>query len=68
MKKHSLYKYETGIIEDGEYKGKYDYKIHDVDCYPYQPGIIESDEWYDTEDEADEAARNHIDELENPDV
>lgn len=55
MKKYSYYHYETGVMESDKY-------VYTILC---DVGDIESDEWYDTEFEADEAARKHIDNLEN---
>lgn len=37
------------------------YKIHTAGCMPYDDGLIESDEWYDSEGEAKDAAIKHID-------
>jgi hypothetical protein len=60
--KHSLYEYEIAC----EGSSKYTYKIkywHDYyHCYDY----INSEEWYWTESDAENAAKSHIDErLEN---
>lgn len=74
MKKYSCYEYEVnkylhcetcGYYETKLYKEGYDYKIKTTGCYPYDDGIIDSDEWYDTETQADQAAKEHIDRLEN---
>lgn len=58
--KYSCYKFTTWC--DGEHMGTWQYAIHS-DC-PYQ-GDIEGDEYYDTRDQAIDAARNCIDRLED---
>jgi len=50
---------------DEQYKTKWTYTIYG-ECYQlYDDGLRESDEWCDTEDEADAVARAHIDKLES---
>ena len=46
-------------------KNQWFYEIYSEGCYPYDDGLIESDEWFDTEQEARFAAIGHIDLLEN---
>ena len=41
------------------------YKIYGEGFLPYDDGVIESDEWFDTEQEARFAVIGHIDLLEN---
>ena len=41
------------------------YKIYGEACHPYDEGIIDSFEWYHSENEARNAAIYHIDDLEN---
>ena len=78
MKKYSYYEFEILEQETGEreyetgvhgrclgYKFKYVYKIYGEGCQTYYDGVIESDEWFYTEQEADTAAMRHIDLLEN---
>lgn len=43
----------------------YTYKIYSEGCKPYDDGIIESSEWFDTEQEARFAVIGNIDLLEN---
>jgi hypothetical protein len=66
--KYSHYEFEiyldVGLLKDKEVHG-YIYKIFGTGCPPYDDGLIESDEWYDTEQEARFAAIGHIDLLEN---
>lgn len=56
--KYSLYEFEIRKVEVSEWKDRYEYKI-------FGEEIIESDEWYDTEQEARFAAIGHITLLEN---
>ncbi len=58
--KYSCYKYTTYC--DGEHSFTWMYIIH-TDC-EYQ-GDIECDEYYDTREQAIDAAHTHIDRLEN---
>lgn len=44
---------------------KYTYKLYTKGCMPYYDGVIESDEWYETEQEARFAAIGHISLKEN---
>ena len=60
--KYSYLEYEVNNAITGI---GYTYKIHTAGCMPYYDGIIESDEWFDTEQEARFAAIGHIDLLEN---
>lgn len=67
MEKYSYHKFEIKkaiVMKDTATLG-YIYEIHTGGCPPYYDGIIESDEWYDTEQEARFAAIGHIDLLEN---
>ncbi len=41
------------------------YKIYSSGCPPYYDGVIESDEWFETEQEARFAVIGHITKLEN---
>lgn len=61
IEKYSCYKFE--VIQD--FNENYIYKIFGSGCPPYDDGVIESDEWYDTEKEARFAAIGHITLLEN---
>ncbi len=63
--KYSFYEFEIKKIEVGEWKDRYDYIIYGEGHFPYDDGVIESDEWFDTEQEARFAAVGHIDLLEN---
>ena len=44
---------------------RYVYEIYTEGCKPYDDGIIESEELFETEQEARFAAIGHIDQLEN---
>jgi hypothetical protein len=61
--KYSYYEYkiQRRVVK----KEGYDYKIYGAACYPYDDGIIESDEYYDTEKQARDAVIKHIDLLES---
>ena len=61
IEKYSCYKFE--IIQD--FNETWIYKIYGEGCPPYDDGIIDSEEWYDTEQEARFAAIGHITKLEN---
>ena len=58
--KYSYYEFEIKSKNIG-----YVYEIYGTGCLPYDDGVIESDEWFDTEQEARFAAIGHIDLLEN---
>lgn len=60
MEKYSLYEFEIKKGEEG-----WIYFIYTEGCRPYYDGTIESDEWFDTEQEARYAAIGHITLLEN---
>ncbi len=66
--KYSYYEYEI-IKFDAELEGVkqpgFKFEIQGAHCLPYDDGIIESDEWYDTAQEARFAAIGYIDFLEN---
>ena len=59
--------YEFDIICDikNENKSQWVYIIYGSGCYPYDNGEIESDEWFETQEEARFAAIGRIDLLEN---
>lgn len=61
IEKYSCYEFE--VIQD--FNETWIYKIYSSGCPPYDDGVIDSDEWYDTEQEARFAAIGHIDLLEN---
>jgi hypothetical protein len=58
--KYSCYDFE--IKSEG---AGYVYTIYGEGCMPYDDGVIESDYWYDTNEEAMQAAKDHIECLEN---
>ncbi len=60
MEQYSYYKFEVTQASEG-----FIYRIQGTGCMPYDDGIIESNEWFDTEEEAHDAAKNHIDLLES---
>lgn len=64
MIKEKYSNYELEVASNKEPQG-YIYKIYGTPCQPYYDGIIESEEWFDTEQEARFAAIGHIDLLEN---
>ena len=56
MERHDSYDFEMEYdIKVGWY-----YKVHSGNCHPYDDGIIESDEWFYTKQEAQFAAIKHI--------
>ena len=67
--KYSYYEFEIFSYEKGgkDYHDQgYVYKIFTEGCHPYDDGIIDSEDWFDTEQEARFAAIGHITLLENP--
>jgi hypothetical protein len=58
--KYSYYEFRVKKCKAG-----FDYEIYGTGCHPYDDGIIEADEWFDTEEEARFAAIGHITLLEN---
>lgn len=68
IEKYSCYKFEiysdVGIVDDKPFHG-FIYKIFGEGCYPYYDGVIDCDDYYETEQEARFAAIGHIDKLEN---
>ncbi len=60
IEQYSCYKFK---IEQTHWV--YTYKIFGDGCYPYDDGVIESDEGYDNEFEARIAVKEHISNLEN---
>ncbi len=64
MEKYSCYEFEIKeiVVENG--KG-FIFLLYTAGCPPYDDGIIDSDEWYDTEQEARFAAIGYITTLEN---
>lgn len=65
IKKYSCYEYEITGRDIGTDSAQYDYVIYLNQNYLGQDECIESDEWYETAQEAIEEACNHIDKLEN---
>ena len=56
IEKYSCYEFE--IIHD--FNETWIYKIYGAGCHPYDDGVIDSDEYNDTEQEARFAAIGHI--------
>jgi hypothetical protein len=74
IEKYSCYEFEVKheLVPIWSQEGKtnktvdgYTYEILGEGCKPYYDGIIKSEEWFDTEQEARFAAIGHIDLLEN---
>ena len=74
IEKYSYYEFEIfhELIPIWSATGKTDktvngyiYKIYGERYYPYDDGVIESDEWFEAEQEARVAAIEHIDLLES---
>jgi hypothetical protein len=68
IEKYSCYEFEVSwgfLIGDGWQHKAYEYKIYTNGCKPYDDGIIESQEYFDTEQEARHVAMKHIDLLES---
>lgn len=61
IEKYSCYEFE--IIED--FNNTWIYKIYGSGCPPYDDGVIDSDDFFDAEQEARFAAIGHIELLEN---
>ncbi len=69
IEKYSCYEFEifggfvpfSGVRREFVYR----YEIYSEGCPPYDDGVIESDDYYETEQEARFAAIGHIDLLEN---
>jgi hypothetical protein len=65
---YSCYEYDITkviVMPDSGAQFGYVYKIYGGGCPPYDDGVIESYEWYDTEAEARFAVVGHITQLEN---
>jgi hypothetical protein len=65
--KYSCYEFEIKkaiVMKESAFLG-FVYEIYGTGCLPYYDGVIESEEWFDTEQEARFAAIGHIDLLEN---
>jgi hypothetical protein len=74
MEQYSNYKFEifeelvpvwTATGKTDKTVNGYIYKIYGEGCLPYDDGVIESSEWFDTEQVARFAAIGHITLLEN---
>ncbi len=63
--KYGLYEFEIKCQWVDELSDKFVYTIYTEGCKPYDDGIIESNEWFETEQEARFAAIGHITLLEN---
>lgn len=67
IEQHSYYKFEIFEHPDDDYPADkyYYYKIYCDGCPPYDDGVIESCNSYDSEQEARDATIEHIDSLED---
>ena len=69
IEKYSLYEFEIfgGNVSfpGGDREFVYRYEIYSDGCPPYDDGVIDSNDYYETEQEARFAAVGHIDLLEN---
>jgi len=71
LEKYSYYKFEVYSewtehqTDVGEGGYAWVYKIHGEGCAPYDDGVIESHEWFESAQEARFAALGYIDLLEN---
>lgn len=64
--RRGYYDFEINLLPTyGEYIKKWGYLIYGSGCQPYHDGIIESEEWYENEKDARDAAIANIDLLEN---
>ncbi len=65
--KHSYYEFKIFEHPDDDYPADkwYSYKIYGSGCHPYDDGVIEDPNGYDTEQEARFAAIGHITRLED---
>lgn len=64
IEKYGCYEYEI-FGGNADENWVYRYEIYGEGCLPYDDGVIESDEWYETEEEARFAAIGHISKLED---
>ena len=65
IEKYSCYEFQITNVAAGNNPNLWVYEIF-CECYPpYDDGVIESDEWFDTEQEARFAAIGHICKLED---
>ncbi len=62
--RYSCYDFEIKKTDNVD-EQQYIFLVYTSGCPPYDDGIIESDEWYETEQEARFAAIGYIDFLEN---
>lgn len=60
--KYSCYEYVVTTCNEND---GWDYTIYAYNDVLYCTDEIESDEWYDTKEEANQAAKDHIDRLES---
>ena len=66
IEKYSYYEFQIEPFARGEITNKWVYVIYDPDYKPTEHTVIrESDEWFDTQQEARFAAIGHISKLEN---
>ena len=65
IKKYSCYEYETWATDKDTADEQNHYIIYLDQNYLGQDESIESDEWYDTEEDAEKACIDHIDRLES---
>lgn len=65
IEKYSCYEYEVWATDKDTDNEQNNYTIYLGQNYLGDKEAIESDEWYETEEEARQAAIDHIDRLEN---
>lgn len=65
IEKYSCLKFKVYAKHNESDEEQWTYLIYTEGCLPYDDGIIESDDSFDTEQEARFAAIGHIDLLEN---
>jgi hypothetical protein len=65
IEKHGYHEYELYAKNKDTVNEEWSYVIYTEGCKPYYDGHIDSEEWYETEQEARFAAVGHISLLEN---
>ncbi len=69
VEEYDGFKYEIFEHPDDDYPAQkwYAYKIYTSGCWPYDDGVVEDPNGYDSPQECRFAAIGHITELQNPD-
>ena len=65
VKKYDGFEYALYVTSKDEKEEQWGYVIYTEGCPPYDNGYIDSEEWFDTSEEARFAAIGHITKLAN---